>query len=324
MRSDGLPRDDDAQCFHGEFDVSIRAKRRSASRRRTPFHSDDFIWFQSARSAGAPRDGAAGDTSGAPHEFQSARSDGSPRDAASTSRCHPRSRFNPRAATDRRATTIHGKVSSSTIVSIRAQRRIAARPRRPRIAIPARLVSIRAQRRIAARLPPKYEGRPVMLFQSARSDGSPRDWLMTNAPDAFRWFQSARSDGSPRDSRPSPNPQPRRCFNPRAATDRRATPPPPYCDTRPTCFNPRAATDRRATPDSLYIGYAGGVSIRAQRRIAARRNPTGIAKGDRSFQSARSDGSPRDQRGTASTVKRSKFQSARSDGSPRDFSAATS
>ncbi len=156
-------------------------------------------------------------------------------------------RFNPRAATDRRATGIKCDTQRCLGVSIRAQRRIAAR-------------------REASR----GRAQGVHSFNPRAATDRRATWHAT-AVNGSTLFQSARSDGSPRDSMVRSNLR------------------------TSASFNPRAATDRRATPLPIAVTPQQPVSIRAQRRIAARLYARAHALAQQWFQSARSDGSPRDE-----------------------------
>jgi len=147
--------------------------------------------------------------------------------------------------------------------------------------------------------------------------------MTLNAFTVSSMFQSARSAGAPRDVAHHSIPTISFGFNPREAPERLATGPQVTRVERHMSFNPRAATDRRATLHPRHDAIHEAVSIRAQRRIAARPPYMARLAAAPSFQSARSDGSPRDPAAPVLRYPPDLFQSARSDGSPRDCRRST-
>ncbi len=159
--------------------------------------------------------------------FQTARSDGSPRDQMNSPAANCGSCFNPRAATDRRATS-HGRSCVPRLPTFQSARSDGSPRDLQYCDSPNGLDMFQSARSDGSprdganaisslMMKPKFQsarsdGSPrdlkvaiptikVIRFQSARSDGSPRDHTMHKPPIQQWMFQSARSDGSPRDGR---------------------------------------------------------------------------------------------------------------------------
>ncbi len=206
--------------------------------------------------------------------FQSARSDGSPRDIIENANALAHTHVSIRAQRRIAARLNSQRINLDLLkVSIRAQRRIAARRLRRHPADRKPHVSIRAQRRIAARrqlLDPRLNALAVSIRAQRRIAARPSTSLARAG--GICAFQSARSDGSPRDLN---------CRRDQAKilVSIRAQ--------RRIAARRMARTNRAPRCE---------VSIRAQRRIAARLLHAIAVNGSTLFQSARSDGSPRDRK----------------------------
>ena len=155
------------------------------------------------------------------------------------------------------------------------------------------------------------------MFQSARSDGSPRDWSFSRRVAAVKMFQSARSDGSPRDHGWVVGQEGRICFNPRAATDRRATGTALWGVAVAVFQSARSAGAPRDDQCRVVLLHFIMVSIRAKRRSASRHWRPAVWPGWSRFNPREAPerlATPFSSRSTFSRV----FQSARSAGAPRD------